>query len=363
MTTTEMPTTQAMQALRRQLTGRVVSPVDPEWDAARRGWNLSVDQQPSLVVHAADVDDIVTTVRFAREQGTSVAAQPIGHAATRAVDGAILLRTGELRELTVGGETRTARVGPGVQWKLLNQALTGTGLSGLPGSSGDPTVVGYTLGGGMSWFGRKYGMAANRVRAVELVNPEGELMRVTAEDDAELFWAVRGGGGDFGIVTALEINLLPVEHVTGGRLVWPAEGADAMLAAFVELAATAPDELTMWPRLLKLPDQDDVPEPLRGRWTAELDLTYLGTAEQTERAIARLRDLPAPLVDTIGPVPLAELGTITAEPTDATPLVETTAFLTGFDHAATTALVDGVAAADSTPLTVVQVRHLEGAFT
>jgi FAD/FMN-containing dehydrogenase len=145
MTTIDSPTMEAVRALRRELTGRVISPGEPGWDAARRGWNLPVDQRPSLVVHAADVDDVVAAVRFARKQHTSVAAQPVGHAATKAVDEAILLRTGDLQDLTIDVEARTARVGPGVRYRQLNEALTGTGLTSLPGSSGDPTVVGYTL--------------------------------------------------------------------------------------------------------------------------------------------------------------------------------------------------------------------------
>ena len=227
-------------------------------------------------------DDIVAAVRFAKRHGMSVAAQPVGHAATTAVDGTILLRTTGLRGLSVDVAGRTARVEAGVRSRDLNAALSGTGLTSLPGSSGDPSVVGYTLGGGMSWFGRKYGLAANRVRAIDLVDPDGRHVQVTEHSDPELFWALRGGGGDFGIVTAMEIELMPAPAIYGGRLAWSVEQTVPVLRAFSEVAAAAPDELTVWAWLLNLPAAPFVPEPLQNCWSVVVDLSYLGTAAEAE---------------------------------------------------------------------------------
>jgi FAD/FMN-containing dehydrogenase len=207
-------------ALDREVSGRILTAADTEWDVERLGWDLHVDQRPLAVVHVTGAEDIVAAVRFAKRHGMSVTAQPVGHTATTAVDGTILLRTTGLRGLSVDIAGRTARVEAGVRWRDLNAALSDTGLTSLPGSSGDPTVVGYTLGGGMSWFGRKFGLASNHLRAVELVDPDGEFIRVTEHSDPELFWALRGCGGDFGIVTAMEVDLLPYPEIYGGRLVW-----------------------------------------------------------------------------------------------------------------------------------------------
>ncbi|HEX6336373.1 MAG TPA: FAD-binding oxidoreductase [Jiangellaceae bacterium] len=351
-------------ALEREVSGRIVTATDAGWDVERLGWDLSVDQRPLAVVHVTGPDDIVAAVRVAKRHGMSVTAQPVGHGATTAVDGTILLRTAGLRGLSVNVAARTARVDAGVRWRDLNAVLSGTGLTSLPGSSGDPTVVGYTLGGGMSWFGRKYGLAANHVRAVELVDPDGEHIRVTERSDPELFWALRGGGGDFGIVTAMEIGLMAVPAIYGGRLAWDAEQTVPVLEAFTEVAATAPDELTVWAWLLNLPAAPFVPEPLQNCWSVVVDLTYLGTAADAEAQLGPLRNLAgtAPKIDSVRPVPLAAVGEIAAEPEDPLPLLHDTTLLTGFDRGAVADLTEAVRVGDPAGLAVTELRRLGGAL-
>jgi FAD/FMN-containing dehydrogenase len=351
-------------ALNREVSGRIVTAANAEWDVERLGWDLHVDQRPLAVVHVTGADYIVAAVRFAKRHGMSVTAQPVGHGATTAVDGTILLRTTGLRGLSVDVAGRTARVEAGVRWRDLNAALSGTGLTSLPGSSGDPTVVGYTLGGGMSWFGRKFGLASDHVRAVEVVDPDGEFVRVTENSDPELFWALRGGGGDFGIVTAMEVDLLPAPEIYGGRLVWAAEQTVPVLEAFTEVAVAAPDELTVWAWLLNLPAPPFVPEPLQGRWSVVVDLTYLGSPAEAEAYLEPLRAVarPAPMVDTIGPVPLARVGEIAAEPDDPLPLLHQTTLLTGFDGGAIAALTEAVRVGDPSGLAVTELRRLGGAL-
>jgi FAD/FMN-containing dehydrogenase len=351
-------------ALDREVSGRIVTAADTEWDVERFGWDLHVDQRPLAVVHVTGVDDIVAAVRFAKRNGMSVTAQPVGHGATTAVDGTILLRTTRLRGLSVDVAGRTARVEAGVRWRDLNAALSGTGLTGLPGSSGDPSVVGYTLGGGLSWFGRKYGLAANHVRAVELVDPDGEHMHVTERSDPELFWALRGGGGDFGIVIAMEIDLLPAPAIYGGRLAWAAEQTVPVLRAFTEVAAAAPDELTLWAWLLNLPAAPFVPKPIQNCWSVVVDLTYLGTADEAEARLGPLRSVAgqAPKIDTVQPVPLAAVGEIAAEPDDPLPLLHDTTLLTDFDGGAITALTEAVRVGDPSGLAVTELRRLGGAL-
>jgi FAD/FMN-containing dehydrogenase len=348
--------------LRAVLDGRVVAPGDDGWDLARRAWNLNVPQQPAVVVEATGVADVAATVQVAARCGVPVAAQPRGHGATAAVDGAILLRPTGLRDVVIDSDRRTARVGAGIRWQELNEALSGTGLSSLPGSSSDPSVVGYTIGGGISWFGRRYGLAAHQIRAVDLVDPDGRQVRVTGESDPDLFWALRGGGGDFGIVTALELNLLSVNHIHGGRLMWPIEQAAAVLAGYLEVTASAPAELTVWVSLLHLPDLPVVQPPLRGRWVTAVDVTYLGNAADAERALRPLLGRLAQPIGSLGPVRLADIGAIAAEPTEPTPVMESAMLLDSVGERAIGALLDAVPPDPSSPLGVVTLRHLGGAF-
>ncbi len=353
-----------LSAVNREISGRIVTPADADWDAERHGWNLYVDQRPLAVVHAADVSDVAALVRFARRHGLSVAAQPVGHNASTAVDGTFLLRTTGMRRLSVDAPGRTARVEAGVRSRDLNAALFGTGLTGLPGSSGDPTVVGYTLGGGLSWFGRKYGLAANHVRAFEMVDPDGGHVRVTERSDPDLFWALRGGGGEFGVVTALEMDLLPAPHIYGGRLAWTGDQAGEVLEAFSQLAYTAPDELTVWAWLLNLPDVPFVPEPLRGRWSVAVDLTFLGQADEAKEHLEPLRNVPGPgpIVDTLDSVALARIGEIAAEPDEPIPARHDTTLLTGFDALAAAALTEAIGLGDPDGLPVTHLRGLGGAL-
>ena len=208
--------------LRGAVRGRVLLPGEDGFDQAAKAWNLAVEQPVAAVVEAEDADDVAALVGYARRSGLAVTAQPSGHGASGDVEGVILLRTARLDEVEVRPQERLARVGAGVKWGAVQAAAGAHGLTGLAGSSPVVSVVGYTLGGGLSWFSRKYGWASEGVRAFDIVDADGVQARVTAESDAELFWALRGGGGDFALVTAIEFDLYPAPGLYGGRVLWPA---------------------------------------------------------------------------------------------------------------------------------------------
>ena len=211
-----MPTAKQneFQALATNLSGRVTTPQDSGWDEARLSFNLSADQQPAAVIHTADARDVSATVRFASEHGLRLAPQVTGHGAVALeLDGTLLLKTTEMKGVEIDAGARRARVGSGVTWAEVLEPAAAEGLAALHGSSGTVGVVGYTLGGGLGWYGRKHGLQANSVTAIELVNAEGEELRADHETEPELFWALRGGGGNFGVVTALEFELIPVTEV------------------------------------------------------------------------------------------------------------------------------------------------------
>lgn len=351
-----------LEELRRLIAGTMHTPADTDWDRERMGWHLMVDQRPAAVVHVEDADDVIATVRYAAANGLAVTAQPGGHGATSALDGTILLRTRKLDAIELDRAARTVRVGAGVKWGALNEVLTGTGLSGVPGSTGDTTVVGYLLGGGLGWFGRKYGIASNHVHAIELVTAAGRIVTVTRESDPDLFWALRGGGGEFGIVLAITLDLVDVTDIYGGRVLWPVEQAKDVLTAFAGITRTAPVELSLWAWLLNMPDVPFVPEPLRGRWAVAVDVCHLGTADEAEKLLAPLRALPDPDADTLAPMTLDQLDSIAAEPVDPVPAMLETRLLTGFGEDAIDALLAAARPGEPSPLLAHEIRHLGGAF-
>ena len=227
---------------------------------------MAVEQRPEVVARAACTEDIVAAVRFARDSGLRVRVQGTGHGACGDLRGDAPdrhLRDARRWRSTPSGGRPAWRRAP--LWSDVAGPAAAHGLAGLCGSSGGVGVVGFTLGGGMGLLGRRHGFAANSVLAVELVTADGELRRVDAQSDPELFWALRGGGGNFGAVTALEFRLHPIAEVYAGNLFWPIEHAREVLLAYAAWTETTPDTVTSSIRLLRLPPIPVVPEPLRGR--------------------------------------------------------------------------------------------------
>jgi FAD binding domain len=330
--------------------GQVWLPGEPCFDAVRRPWNLAVEQRVAAVVEVADDDDVAALLRHARAAGLSVSTQPNGHGASGRTDGTILLRTRRLDTLRVDPATRRANLGAGVSSGRLQAAAAPNGLTGLPGSSPVVSVTGVALGGGLSWFGRAFGWVADSVIAFDIVDAEGERRHVSADRDPDLFWALRGGGGDFAVVTALELALHRAPDLFGGRVLWTGEHAPAVLNAYRQITATAPDELTVWLDLLHFPGADPM---------VALDVTYLGAPDEACDLLSTLDKLPRPLSDGRRPMSVAELGSITDEPTTPSPGAAHAELLTDLDDAAAKALLaDPIA-----PLLSVQLRHLGGAFT
>ncbi|MEV1169443.1 FAD-binding oxidoreductase [Nonomuraea sp. NPDC049784] len=335
-----------MNELKNLTNGRVFLPGDEGFDEARQPWNLAVDQPVRAVVEVADADDVAAAVGYARLHGLAVTAQPSGHGPSGDTEGTILLRTRGLGGVEI--DNGVARVGAGVKWGEVLAAASPLGLTGLAGSSPVVSVVGYTLGGGLSWFSRKYGFAADAVRAFDVVDAEGTRIRVTADRDPELFWALRGGGGDFAIVTAMEFELRPAPLLYGGRIMWPIERAPEVLDAFREVTASAPDELTVWFDLLQIPG---------GSGFVMIDCTYLG--EEPGGLLRPFDLIGGALSDSRRLLPVAELGSICDEPTDPSPGASRCELLTGLDDQ-----VAGVLLGEPIdPLISLQIRHLGGALT
>ena len=351
-----------LDSLRRTVMGRVYAPGDAEWDRVRVPWALAVEQTPLAVLEVADAEDVRLAVRWAGQHGRQVTAQPVGHGANDSLDQVLLLRTRALDSIAIDLDAGTATVGAGVKAGELLQALRGTGFTFLAGSNPDPTVVGMTISGGMSWFGRAHGLAANSVVSVDLVDAHGRRRRVTQAADPELFWAVRGGGGDFGIVTEMEIKLFAAPELYGGRLFWPIEAMPAVLRVFREVSRSAPDELSLWYYTYQFPPLPVVPEPLRGRGFAAVAVAYLGSASAAEEWLQPLRSTPGLVMDLLAPTHMADLGDIAGEPTDPMPALEHSVLLTDLDDEVIGRLTAVAGAGSASPLLSLEIRHLGGAF-
>lgn len=305
----------ALHQDRRALDGKVVVPGDDEWDDARRPWQLAVDQNPTAVVLAGSEADVVVAVRAANAAGMDIAPQASGHHARLLgpLDNTVLLRTAKLDAIDVDAQTHVARIGAGVLWGAVTDAAAEVGLAGLAGSSRDVGVVGYVLGGGLSWLARSHGLAANHVLAAEVVTADGVLRRIDAEHHADLFWALRGGGGSFAVVTALEIRLFPLTEVHAGTLYWPLERAAEVLHAWRCWSADIPEAVASFGRMLRLPENADFPAPIRGR-----ELVAIGVVSQlddaaTNRLLAPLRAL-YPETDTVARTAIEDLGQLHMDP-------------------------------------------------
>ena len=342
------------------LTGDVVAPGDKEYDLARRAWNLAVDQRPALVAFPADAADVREIVEFARVRGLRVAPQGTGHNASPLprLDDVILLSTQRMRGVEIDVERRIARVAAGTLWIEVTEASSPHGLAPLSGSSPDVGVVGYTLGGGLSWLGRKYGLAANSVTAIELVTADGRFVRATVDHEADLFWALRGGGGNLGVVCAMEFRLYEEPAVYAGMLLWPAEAAREVLAAWVAWTRTVPDEVTTSARILHVPPLPELPEVVRGRSIVVIDGAVAGGVADPAAVLAPLRRL-APEVDTFAHVPPVALSRIHMDPEQPMPYMGHGELLGELDAAGIDALVD--VSGPESGLFMAELRHLGGA--
>jgi hypothetical protein len=277
------------------------------------------------------------------------------------LEGTLLVKLEQMRKVDVDPERRIARVEGGALWGDVTAAAAEHGLAGLAGSSPDVGVAGYTLGGGMSWLARRYGFAANSVTAVELVTAPGELVRADADRNRELFWALRGGGGSFGVVTAIEFMLYPVSEVFAGSMVWPIERLSEVLTTWRQWVEDVPDEVTSLGRVLHLPPIPDIPEPLRGRSLAAVEVVCLLDAESAAELVAPLRAL-GPEMDTTGVIPAPALQHLHMDPEHPVPGVGEGMVLDEFDAGAIDAIVRCVGPGSGTPILSVEVRQLGGAL-
>ncbi|HEY2479912.1 MAG TPA: FAD-binding oxidoreductase [Solirubrobacterales bacterium] len=333
------------------------------YEANRGAFNVLLSQNPAAIVTPAGPADVIDAVEYAKAEGLRIGAQRTGHAAEPLGDltGTLLLRTAAMNSVSIDAGRRVARVGAGALWGDLVPQASAIGLAACHGSSPTVGIVGYSLGGGVGWYGRRHGLQCNRVTAVELVDATGTERRVDAANDPELFWALRGGGGDFGVVTALEFELLPITEVFAGALFFPLERAAEVLHAWHGWTAGAPEEVTSVGRLMTFPPLPEIPEPLRGNSFAIVEAVALLPESEATEVLAPLRDLGAAM-DTFAVQPPAGIADLHMDPPGPARYAGSGMLLSELPSEAIDLLLGAIGPGSGSNLLSVELRHDGGAM-
>ncbi|MFI5805897.1 FAD-binding oxidoreductase [Streptomyces sp. NPDC051561] len=340
----------------------VFFPGDEGYEAELAGFQLAYRHRPDVIVAAHDAEAVRIAVGYAAGHQLPVAVQATGHGLSVAADGGVLISTKELDGIRIDAEARTAWIGAGVGWGQVVEQAGRFGLAPLNGSFPGVGAVSYLLGGGIGLLGREFGHAADHVRTVELVTADGELRTVDASSDPDLFWALRGAGHNFGVVTAVEIGLFPVARIYGGGLLFDGVHAAELARVYAEWSRTVPETLTSSIGFVPYPDMPQLPDDLRGRYIAHIRIVFNGPAEEGERLVAPLRAVAPRLVDDLADMPYTESGHIYREPPFPHAYAGTSVLLDALDEAAFGEVLK-VTGPDADIMCVLGVRHLGGAFS
>ncbi|NHW46398.1 FAD-binding oxidoreductase [Paenarthrobacter sp. MSM-2-10-13] len=342
--------------------GPVFTPADPGFAPEVAAFNLSTQHQPDLAFGALDAEDVSAAVRWAAERGMPVSVQSTGHGATNAIEGGLLISTRRMLELSIDPIEKTARVGAGVRWKAVVDLAATFGLMGLCGSTTDVGVVGYTLGGGLPILGRKYGFASDHVIAFELVTADGTQRRVTKDENPELFYLLRGGKGNLGIVTAMEFHLFPADDLYAGGLYFDGGHAPEVLRAFREWVPSLPVEASASMAFLRLPEMEMIPEPLRGKFVIHLRYAYQGDPATASEVLEPMRTCAPFMMDATGPLSPTQFDTIHQDPDQPVPVREHGFLLDRLDEQTEDALLRHFGPGVDSPVLLAELRLLGGAL-
>ena len=357
-------TSRAAHGLGDLLDGPVLPDADPRVAEELAPFNLTFTPSPAITVGATSAHEVAAAVRWAGDHGRPVAVVATGHGLHSDLSGALAVSTRRMCDVTIDPHARTARVGAGARWAQVIEAAAPHGLAPLNGSSSSVGVVGYTLGGGVGPMGRRFGFAADHVRRVQLVTVDGAIREVDAASDPELFWAIRGGKGNFGIVTELEFDLVPVTTLYAGGIFFPASACADVLHTYRQWVHTLPEDATSSVALLRLPPDPALPEPLRGQFAVHLRFAHLDSSSgaEGEQLLAPMRAVAAPLMDLVGVMPYAAVDSIHMDPTEPMPVWERGAGLRELPAAAVDALLTVAGPDVDVPLIMVELRQLGGAL-
>jgi FAD/FMN-containing dehydrogenase len=338
---------------------------DANWDLERGAFNILIDQQPAGIAVPRSADEVSDVVRAAAADGKRVAAQCTGHLAAPlgSLADTVLLRTGGLDGAQIDSGAGSARVGAGALWGDVVPRASELGLAALHGSAPGVGIAGYTLGGGLSFYARKHGLACNRVTAIELVTADGGQVRVDADNEPDLFWALRGGGGSFGVVTALEFDLLPLPQIYAGALFFPADQSSDVLRSWREWIDDVPEEMTSVWRILNFPPIPEIPEPYRGNSYAMIEAIYCGDPADGEGLLAPLREAGAVNMDTMAAQAPEGIAELHMDPPDPLPYLGDSLVIGDLPPAAADSLLKAIGPGSGSQLISVELRQCGGALS
>jgi len=342
----------------------VLRPGDNDYADEVTGFNLAALHTPDVVIAATGADDIVAAMRWASATHTPVAVQATGHGANFPMDSGLLITTTRMTDVDIDPTAGTATAAAGAKWRHVLDAATPHGLAALTGTSSDAGVVGYTLGGGLPVLGRAYGYAADLVRSFQVVTPDGTLHETDHTNEPELFWALRGGKGNVGVVTRMTFDLLPLARILGGAVYCHGEHAEPLLRAWADWTRTVPPQMCSAFSLLRLPPIPQIPEPLRGGFWARVAIAWIGDTAEGERLIAPLREATPVAVDTVEEMDYAAVDRIFMDPQDPLPARESCTLLRDLPPNAISTLLDEAGpTAEDYPILMVEIRHMGGALS
>ncbi|HZA18995.1 MAG TPA: FAD-binding oxidoreductase, partial [Pseudonocardiaceae bacterium] len=355
------PANRSVSSLGTQVKGRLITPDDPDYDRARAIFYGGFDRRPQVIVQAADAADVTRVIATARDAGLELAVRSGGHspAGHCVIDGGVVLDLSAMRALHLDTETRTAWAEPGLTAGEYTTAAAAHGLATGFGDTASVGIGGITLAGGVGYLVRKHGLTIDNLLAAEVVTADGQLLHADANDNADLFWALRGGGGNFGVATRLRFRLHPLSQVVGGMLLLPASAE--LVAEFMALAEAAPEELSTIANVMPAPPLPFIPAELHGQLVIIALMLYAGEVEAGQQAVAPFRALAAPLADMVKPMPYPEIYP-PEDPNYHPAAVGHTMFLDQVDLQAAETIVDYLRASDAS-VRVTQLRVLGGAMS
>lgn len=346
--------------LRAHLAGTVLTPDDSGFAEEVSGFNLASRFHPEIAVGVTSEADVVEAVRFAARHNLPVRVLATGHGPAAPVTDGILVVTKRLDTLHIDPTTHIATVGAGLKWEAVQAAAAPFGLTAITGSSPDVGAIGLTLGGGIGPLARSHGFTSDYARSFRIVTRDGEAITASATENPDLFWALRGGKGGLGVVIEMSIELVDLPVIYGGAIIFDTPHIETVLRGWIDWTANAPDDVTTSVAIIRFPDFDFVPEPLRGRHAIALRFAYPGNAEDGERIATPLRSLAPAIMDMIGELPTSKMGLIHSDPTDPLPAWDIGALLTSVDQELATTLLRHVGEGAQTPLMITELRHLGG---
>jgi len=353
----------SITGLRDLLTGPAFLPGEPGYSRECSTYNLMTPLRPRVAVGAETVADVQAAVRFAAENGMGIAVRGGGHIVAKQDEDVVVINTRRMRGVSVDAGARRVRFGGGVLWQEVLDAVTPLGLAPMNGSSPTVGATGYMLGGGHSpCLGRSLGWAAEYITAMELVTADGQVRTVTAESEPELFFALRGTKGNFGLVTAVECEVFPVTHIYGGGLWFAGDDIAEVLQTWREWVAEIPDAMSTSVAVQRLPPDPALPEPLRGAFVVHVRVAYNGVAEEGEKLLARLRGIAPTVFDTVGELTYAQAATIHMDPPLPLPYADRSSGLAELTAETVKALVEFAGPDSDCQLASMEIRHLGGAL-